>query len=125
MPVLGGHHHKEKAATAEAELQRLRQLVETWRTDIQQQFSGRNTRRAVAWPLRAASERVSSVAFPTYPTPTDKNREAVDPQGDPPARTGGHFAYPGHPAGACPVLDGGGGPLTHTSSQSLCSAERH
>ena len=36
---------KEKAAAAKAELQRLRQLAETWRTDIQQQFSGRNTGR--------------------------------------------------------------------------------
>ena len=53
---------KEKAAAAKAELQRLRQLAETWRTDIQQQFSGRNTRRAVAKPLDEQLAKVSTDA---------------------------------------------------------------
>ena len=53
---------KEKAAAAKAELQRLRQLAETWRTDIQQQFSGRNTRRAVAKPLDEQLAKVGTDA---------------------------------------------------------------
>ncbi len=56
------------------------------------------------------------IAVPAHLTPTDENREAVDPQGGPPARAGGRFAYPGHPAGACPVLDDGGRVSAHTTS---------
>lgn len=56
------------------------------------------------------------IALPTHLTPTDENREAVDPQGGPPARAGGRFAYPGHPAGARPVLDDGGCVSAHTTS---------